>query len=358
MWRRGAVVAVAMLVGCGDKTSATDERPGVETRAVSVCIDGDATIGIGQFVLQDVDGNTIPASATKVTQVIDGDPPTSGKWEGGESLNEEDLASDLHVTLLVDASASIAASAVFDDMKAAAVDLLSQGEDLWSTRPGVFDWRILWFNDWVWEADADWTTKDIPSIPGPGDEADGFTRMYAGIDYAIGQANSLKADGVADGDLDNHILVVFTDGQDNSSGRASPPVPAETGVTETGAGFTTHDTDAITLNETADAIESANKWLTTSMLALGGDVDQEVLDDFAKAGRGTVFSGTDVTGLFADASKSFETVQYVGWRLPFNPDEKHKWKVEFKVEGLPKATTVDIDVVRRPGDPLCAADIM
>jgi hypothetical protein len=304
-------------------------------------------------VLSDVKGNTIPASVTTVTQTIDNDPPTSGKWEGGESLDEEDLESDLHVTLLVDASASIAASANFDTMKDAAVDLLSQGEELWSTRPGLFDWRILWFNDWVWEADDDWELEDIPSIPGPGDDADGFTRMYAGIDLAIDQADTLKKSGVADGDLDNHLLVVFTDGQDNSSGRDSPAVPFETGVTDTKASYTVHATTAISLAATKERIEKTSGWLQTSMLALGDDVDADVLEDFAEAGRGVVFAADDIADLFSDAAKSFETVQYVGWRLPFNPGEKHKWKLDFKVEGLPKVTTVEIDVERLADAPPC-----
>lgn len=351
MWQRCVLIALA-LTAC-NRTTATDKRPGVELRQVSTCLDGDATVGIGQFVLEDVDGNTIPASITKVTQTVDGDPPTSGKWEGGESLDEQDLESDLHVTLVLDASCSIAESAVFDDMKAAAVDLLAQGEELWSTRPGVFSWRILWFNDWVWEADDTWTLDDILEIPGPGEDADGFTRMYAGLDFAIDQADKLRKNGVANGDLDNHLMVGFTDGQDNSSGRDSPPVPFDSGTVTSGAEYFVHATKAITQQQTTNAIEGASPFMQTSMLALGQDVDSEVLEDFTEAGRGTVFSADDVGTLFEEAGKSFETVQYVGWRLPLNPGDKHKWDLEFKVEGLPKATQVSLDVSREQDTPVC-----
>jgi von Willebrand factor type A domain len=341
------------VVGCGGGTEATDKRPGVETRDITICLDGDATVGVGQFVLSDVDGNTIPATITTVAQTIDGDPPSGGKWEGGESLSEENLESDLHVTLVLDASESIATSALFDDMKAAASDLLVQGDALWLDRLGVFTWGVVWFNDWVSIADDDWTFEDIETIPAPAAEADGFTRMYAGIDLAIDYANELKKGGVAKDPLDNHLMVVFTDGQDNSSGRDSPPVLEETGVTESKATYTNYETKATSKDDIVTALENASGWLQASMLALGDDVDSKVLEDFAEAGGGTVYAATKVENLFEDAAKSFETVQYVGWRLPLNPGEKHKWKIEFTVEGLPKTTTVELDMSREADTPVC-----
>lgn len=351
------VLALASLEACKKELPSvppTNKRPGVDTRVVDLCVDGDATEGFASFVLTRPDGNSVPARETTVTQTIDGVAPGGGKWEGGESLDETNLSSDLHVTLVLDASSSIAESALFEEMKSAAVGLITQGMAAWEGRPGTFTWRVIWFNQWVWEAGADWEVSDIQSIPGPAEGDDGFTRMYSGIEFAVAQADQLRLEqGIADQPRDSHLIVVFTDGQDNSSGRDSPPVPQEQGTTDSGAAYAVHPTTATTDRAVESLISSNSDWLQVSMLGLGDGVDQFVLESFARAGNGTVFAADDVSQLFVDAEKSFETLQTVGWRLPFNPNEPHLWELQFAVEGLKQPTTIKLEVERTDDTPAC-----
>lgn len=333
--------------------SATNKRPGVETRTVDLCVDGDATEGFASFVVKREDGTSIPGSQTSVLQTIDGAEPGSGQWEGGASLDETNLSSDIHVTLVLDASASIAESALFSEMKSAAMGLIEQGMATWEGRPGTFSWRVIWFNQWVWEADADWLPSDIESIPGPPEGEDGFTRMYSGIEYAVNQAETLREQGVADGPRDSHLIVVFTDGQDNSSGRDSPAVPMAEGSTDSGASFSVHTTAATDEDNVEALLRGANDWLSVSMLGLGGGVDGAVLDSFAQAGNGNVFQADEVDALFANAETSFEILQTIGWRLPFNPGELHEWRLEFTVDDLPQSATIELEVERDEQTPAC-----
>ncbi|HHO51412.1 MAG TPA: VWA domain-containing protein [Deltaproteobacteria bacterium] len=352
-------LALVLLASCKSNLPsqpATDKRPGVETRVVDLCVDGDATEGVASFVLRYVDGTTIPASSTTIEQSIDGDTPGSGKWEGGQSLGSENLSSDLHVTLVLDASSSIVEDGLFDEMKSSAMALLEQGAAAWEGRPGTFSWQVIWFNQWVWEADSDWSLSDIETIPGPAEGDDGFTRMYAAMDFAVLEADRQRlGGGVASGPRDTHLLVVFTDGQDNSSGRDSPDVPAPTGATSSGAGYTTHATTVTTQRDVEQLLAANNDWLQVSMLGLGAGVDRTVLESFAQAGGGSVFEADNVGVLFEQAEKSFETLQTVGWRLPLNPGDTHDWRLSFSVDDLPKSTTVDLRVGRNNGTPECVS---
>ncbi|MEO0604132.1 MAG: hypothetical protein AAF211_22035 [Myxococcota bacterium] len=332
---------------------ATDRRPGVSTRSLSLCVDGDATQGFASFVLTNADEVPITGSLSDVRQTIDGDAPGSGRWEGGETLDQADLDSNLHVTLVLDASRSIVEDELFEDMRLAAQQLLETGDRIWSERPGDFTWRVVWFDQWVWEADDDWTFADVPTIPAPTPDDDGFTRMFAGVDFSVDQLTGLRAEGVAAGDRDNHLLVVFTDGRDNSSGRRSPAVPFERGQTESEAGFTVHPTSRVSQDDIVAQLEGLD-FLQVSLLALGNDVDQGVLDSFAQAGRGQVFAGNDIEQLFADAERSFETLKTVGWRLPVNPGEELLWELDFSVEGFTSDTTVQLPILRTRETPDCA----
>ncbi|MBX2802774.1 MAG: hypothetical protein KTR31_34150 [Myxococcales bacterium] len=351
-----AAIGLSLLSGCAvqelPQRSATERRPGVSTRSLALCVDGDATQGFASFVLSDVDGVPVTGEVSSVAQTIDGDRPGSGRWEGGQSLDQTDLDSNLHVTLVLDASRSIVDDGLFDDMRAAAQRLLEQGDARWAERPGTFTWRVLWFNQWVWEADSSWTFDDIPSIPAPQMDDDGFTRMYAAIDFSTQQIRDLREAGVAAGDRDNHLLVVFTDGRDNSSGRVSPEVPFAEGTTETDAEFAVHRTPVVTEDDVIARLEALD-FVQVSLLALGDDIDDDVLDRFADAGRGQVFAGDDLERLFTEAERSFETLKTVGWRLPLNPGELHDWQLDFSVDGFANETRIRLPVMRDPQTPDC-----
>lgn len=335
---------------------ATERRPGVSTRAVSLCVDGDATEGFASFVLNALNGDTIGAGETTITQTIDGAQPGSGKWEGGQSLDAMNLDSNIHVTLVLDASSSIVESGLFDQTTTAALDMLNQGRDLWKDRPGGFTWQVVWFNQWVWESTGDWELEDIQSIPGPAKDDDGFTRMYAAVDFAIGRTTEVRnQEGIAAGDRDTHLIVLFTDGRDNSSGRPSPKPPKTSGVTSSKATYMVHPTEVVTAADVEAALE-ARDWLQLSILALGNDIDDRVLERFSDAAEGgQVYNGNNVENLFGRAARSFETLQTVGWRLPLNPGEEHAWRVNFDVEGLPQTSSVRLDVMRDSTTPDCDA---
>lgn len=348
-----------LIAGCPSdlpNQPATERRPGVSTRAVSLCVDGDATEGFASFVLNTIQGDTIAAGDTEVTQTIDGAAPGSGKWEGGQSLNATDLDSNIHVTLVLDASSSIVESKLFEETKAAALELLTRGKETWKDRPGGFTWRVVWFNQWVWEATGEWDFDDLQTIPGPAEEDDGFTRMYAAVDFAIDQATRIRAEeGLAAGDRDTHLIVLFTDGRDNSSGRDSPKPPLVNGTTTSKATYTVHPTTVVTEDDVEAALDSRD-WLQLSILSLGDDVDDRVLQGFADAAEGgQVYSGDDVEALFGRAQRSFETLQTVGWRLPLNPADPHVWRLSFQVNGLPQPASVRLDVMREANTLDCDA---
>ncbi|MEN0068199.1 MAG: hypothetical protein AAGA48_39115 [Myxococcota bacterium] len=350
------VISLSILSACATdelpERDATNRRPGVSTRSLELCVDGDATRGFASFVLTDNDGVPLTGDGSSVAQTIDGDAPGSGRWEGGESLDQTDLDSDLHVTLVLDASRSIVEEGLFDDMRQAAQRLLEDGAERWAARPGEFTWRVLWFNQWVWEADDDWAFADVGSIPEPTIDDDGFTRMYAAIDFSVDQLTGLRAEGVAARERDNHLLVVFTDGRDNSSGRVSPPVPFESGSTATEATFAVHPTPVVTENDIVAQLEGLG-FLQVSLLALGNDVEEDVLDRFADAGRGQVFAGDNLDQLFGDAERSFETLKTVGFRLPLNPGDAHDWELSFTVDAWPESTDIVLPIMREASTPDC-----
>jgi len=355
-----AAVAVFTLACKNDplpSVSASKNRPGVETRTLELCTDNPATEGFASFVVYTEDGGAVPGSETEITQVIDGEAPGSGLWEGGQSLDEENLTSSVHVTLLLDASDSVVDAGIFDDMKAAAEELLRQGEAQWEERPGEFTWQVIWFNQWVSAAQGDWDYEDIADIPQPPEEFDGFTRLYAAMEYAIGNATQQRANGVASGDRDNHLLAVFTDGRDNISGLASEEPPVTEGVTENGAPYNTFATNAITRVQ-LERLMLNRPWLQVSLLGFGPSIDSEELDALAAAGGGTVFEGNDIERLFTRAQRSFEILQTVGFRLPFVPDDPHTWELEFKVKGIKKPATIKLDVERTEDTPICAEETL
>ncbi len=345
-----SLAAVAALVlGCnGDQlptVSATKNRPGVETRTLELCIDGDATEGFASFVVKNIDGEAIGASDMTIRQFIDGERPGSGLWEGGQNLTSENLSSDLHVTLLLDASTSVVEQGLFDQMKESAQELLRQGEADWEKRPGNFSWQVIWFNQWVSAASDDWTFEDIVDIPEPPEDSDGFTRLYAAMNFAIRESTQTRRDGVAAGDRDNHLLAVFTDGRDNISRRDSPEPPTPNGVTINGATYDNFPTTA-TSREDVEQLMLDRPWLQVALLGLGSSIDRDALDSLAEAGGGTVFEGNDIERLFSRAQSSFEILQTVGWRLPFNPNEPHTWEVEFEVKDISRPATIKLDVER------------
>ncbi|MEM6929793.1 MAG: vWA domain-containing protein [Myxococcota bacterium] len=342
-------VLAALATACNNddlpSVPATNNRPGVETRALELCVDGDATEGFASFVVKTAEGSAVAASNTTVSQFIDGERPGSGLWEGGQSLDSENLSSDLHVTLLLDASDSVVEAELFEQMKASAEQLLREGEADWAERPGNFSWQVIWFNQWVSAADEGWTFDDIADIPAPPPDFDGFTRLYSAMRFAVSNASQTRRDGVAAGDRDNHLLAVFTDGRDNISGRDSEDPPNMTGVTENEAPFSIFGTTATSRAELEELIR-ARPWLQVSLLGFGNNIDREALDGLAEAGGGTVFEGNDIERLFGRAEQSFEILQTVGWRLPFNPNEPHVWELDFKVKDISKATTIKLDVER------------
>lgn len=354
-----SLLAVAILAsGCEDplpSVTATRNRPGVETRVVEYCTDGDATEGFASFVVKNESGSAIPGSNTTIGQLIDGFRPGSGIWEGGDSLNEENLSSDLHVTLLLDASDSVVEAKLFDAMLESARTLLQEGELQWSDRPGNFTWQVMWFNQWVTRADGQWTFDDIVDIPPPTDDFDGFTRLYSSMEFAIREATETRNGGVAAGDRDNHLLAVFTDGRDNISGLDSSEPPVAQGTTTNGAAFSTFPTTAINRSSLEELMRT-RPWLQVSLLGLGANIDRDELDALAEAGGGTVFEGNDIERLFARAERSFEILQTVGWRLPFNPDEPHIWELEFQVEGIDRPAMIRLDAERTAETPACEAD--
>jgi hypothetical protein len=206
--------------------------------------------------------------------------------------------------------------------------LVQQADDQWSSRPGTFTWRVVWFNDYVFEGPEDWEASDILSIPEPTQL--NATRLHAAIAHGLDVAEDIRSPPRAEGDAnsDSNILIVLSDGQDNSSERAISTPDLDFAV------------DAPVVDSRAEAVKQIEgvDWLTLHMLVFGDDVDAEPLGAFSDAGGGRLVSRptnarSGIDELFDEALKEFVTRETVGFYAPVRVGE-WEWSIEFDVASI------------------------
>jgi hypothetical protein len=285
------------------------------------------------YLVRDDEGVPLEEDDIEVAMFVDGEQLGTGRF--GESILDRDsteLDLSVSVTLVLDASFSLQQfdPPQFSPMLNGAQRLVDSGTDLWRDRGGLFDWQVLWFDELISTPapDADrFRIRDIPE-PQPGS----FTKLYAAISAALERSAARYGDGIAAGERDRHVLVVFTDGLDNLSSFANPDVRQQ-GELRNGDpyprfGWRATDLDNV-LSQIADHPAYPTN-LTVHSIALGQDCseasagdacfDGDALADIAQVGLGQqLTSPRSAADLFDLIQREFTTLQSSGAVMALPP---------------------------------------
>jgi len=242
--------------------------------------------------------------------------------------SSEELAVDLHFAEVLDASYSMTQHnpPAFDTMKQAARDTYRDVVQAWAQRPGNASFRGIWFDEVINQTvdsqntGRPWLPDDLLTIPTP--QPGSATKMYSA---AQRMAELLKGDydkGIAAGERDHHVMLLFSDGADNYSwfNNAS----AETLLTtSTGASYVQYGMPATTLNDVTAAIR-AHPRLTVHVIGLGSQINASELTQIAEAGGGVFLqnpSSEKLGDLFEQVMLEFTTIQTEGALMPLPPGD-------------------------------------
>jgi len=284
------------------------------------------------YLVRDGFGRPLSPAQYRVRLFLDGNQLGTGMFD--ESVlgsDAQELELDLFLMLVLDASFSLQGSSTprFAETLQAAENFVVRGADIWSRRPGSFDWSIVWFNELLARPDPDFTsTFRITAIPAP--SAGDFTKLYGAVGAGLEVSADLRADGVASGPRSRHVVVVFTDGRDNLSGFDNLGVQ-EKGILSNGDpydrfGWRSTDLTAL-LREIADH-PAYPESLTLHTVGLGESCettsgtcfDREALAQMAQVGLGQQLDALDdVGGLFEEVAREFETLKSDGAIMALRP---------------------------------------
>jgi hypothetical protein len=297
----------------------------LQPRASQVTFDpgnGKTTVVV-QFTARRQDG--WPLSDTEVqTQLKVNDKPVDV-----ESLLQRDasaLAVNVRFGMVLDASYSMLRHTpqAFGPMKTAARDSVKSLQEFWRARGqrGTASWSFLWFEEQLNEPAADWVPDNILQLPDP--QPGSSTKLYSATHAMVGRMHDAYRSGVASGERDMHVLVVFSDGADNYSWfDNSSAVPRTLTIPGTALTYQRSGTAATTLQQVKDAV-AAHPKLTVHTIGLGSDVNDAELQALATAGRGVYVKNSSATAigeLFNRVLQEAVTVQTVGATMPLPPGD-------------------------------------
>jgi len=172
----------------------------------------------------------------------------------------------------------------------------------------------------------DWEPDDILSIPEP--VAGTATKLYSAVEVMASHLQSEYDSGVFDGDRDQYVMLVFTDGADNFSfwDNSSINVPRST---SSGASYQQFGTVPTTL-EAAIAAVAAHPKLTAHTIGFSADTNADELLQIAEAPaeerRKGIFQAEQLTAnnideLFERVLREFTTIQTRGAEIPLPPGD-------------------------------------
>lgn len=253
-----------------------------------------------------------------------------------ESLLNRDselLKSDLALSLVLDSTYSMLTHEppAFAPMKAAAVDVLNGISDVWAANNANFHWELTWFNEVIFRpapnnSGETWTIANINDIPQPS-QGD-FTGLWKAVDYTIGVHEELYADNVASGQRDQHVMIIFSDGDDNHSSvfdnsaeRFSGSDDLDGMVHWTYRGYPL--TDITDVKSHLAAVPDLRIYVIAFGEQLGEEGKQD-LKDLAELSRGQYFFGSDsntLGQLFDSVKREFVTMQTLGVETPLRDGE-------------------------------------
>ena len=265
---------------------------------------------------------------------IDGDPIDV------ESLLQQDsesLSANLHLTLVLDTSYSMLqhSTPAFAPMLSAARRALGAGSGLYTQRPGIFEWDLVWFDDAIYRPIAPtqlmrWTPQDVERIPPP--LPGSFTKLHAALKDAL-QTSIAHAQQFGSGPRDQHLVVAFSDGADNYSWFDNSALSGQ-GSLDLNRQFRYFGSDPVTRPE-VETLLKQHPEVQLHVMGLGSAVNDDDLISLSKAGRGRYFKNLDPTKvdqLFEKVILEFTSVQTHGAEIPLPPGE-YSFRVKVKAPG-------------------------
>jgi hypothetical protein len=287
----------------------------IGTPELSFNPDNGTTNVVVQFIARDE--NSVPLTEDDVEVELQLD----GKAIDTEAILErdsEELASNIHLTMVLDASYSMLRHEppAFQPMLKSARRTIQEGRNVYLDRPGEFDWSMFWFNDLIYEPTEPWPDFVIESLPEPTPGT--FTKLFAAVRRAVEDTNRRAAASTKS--REHFILVVFSDGADNYSWFANPEVAGSSTI----ANDYTYDyqgSNPVTKEDALAAIRD-HPDLQVHVAGLGSSVNDKELSELATAGHGRYFKNLDpsqVSTLFDQVIREFTTMQTQGVTLPVPP---------------------------------------
>ncbi len=326
---------VADGLACGEGEHQEGDRCVVDQLTVEIVSENacrnpenGATRLILQFVTRDqagvaldpqVDANQEPSALD--SQLFINDRPAD--VESLLSRDSELLKSDLAVSLVLDATYSMLQHnpPAFEPMKAAAVNVLQELQQLWTANDSLFHWELTWFDELIYRPAPNnrgtpWSIEDTAKIPSP--KQGQFTGLWKAVHYGIGVHEALYSEQIAAGPRDQQVMIVFSDGDDNHSFFANDD-EAHRGNGNLAEmlfwSFTGYPKTSI---DDIKARLAENPQLRIYVIAFGDQIGEDgraKLQELAQLSHGQYFAGSDSNNLgqlFDSVKKEFITMQTLG----------------------------------------------
>jgi hypothetical protein len=318
------VVVLILATGCSHEITLEPENTSaVHLEILDVPQVGfNPTVGtttvVVQFIARNAQQVPLERDDMKIQLRLDGQPIDV---EGILKEDSEQLRTNLFLTLVLDASYSMLEQQppAFSPMLASARKAVTAGRALYFERPGLFDWKLYWFNDRLFKPlevmpGSDWLESDIERIPQP--SAGTFTKLFAAVEVAVNDSREL-AETVANDPRDHHVMVVLSDGGDNYSWFPNSELFG-TGSAGTNREFAYFGHKATSRDQTLQGIRNHTA-LQVNVIGLGSAVKDADLSSLAAAGRGRYFKNPDsnqIENLFDQVIKEFTSIQTHGVTVP------------------------------------------
>jgi len=189
---------------------------------------------------------------------------------------------------------------------------------------------VVWFDELISTPDPQARRFRIGDIPTP--QPGSFTKLYSAVSAALAMSAARYDQGIAAGERDRHVLVVFTDGLDNLSSFANPDVRQQ-GRLRNGDSYPRFGWRATALQDVLAQIADHPAYptnLTVHSIALGENCaeaspgeacfDGAALASIAQVGFGQqITSPRSATDLFDLIQREFTTLQSSGAVMALAP---------------------------------------
>lgn len=286
---------------------------------------------IVQFSARDSNGLPLTEDQVDVAFQLDGSPVDVESLLNQASTQ---LEVNLYLAMVLDTSFSMTQHnpPAFEPMKTAARNSYQRVLNLWNARPGDVNFSLIWFDEIMNQSTfnigtaRDWAPDDILSIPDP--VAGTATKLYSAVEVMTNHLQSEYDSGVFNGDRDQYVMLVFTDGADNYSFWDNSNIDLSRS-TSTGASYQQFGTVPTTLEAAISAIDAHPK-LTAHTIGFSAEANKDELRQIAEAPmdprRKGIFLEEELTAenideLFERVLIEFTTIQTRGAEIPLPPGD-------------------------------------